>query len=96
MLYIDPKDKAELLTLLVSFKHYDIQAYGSRVKGTHRKFSDLDLCFIQEMPREILHELKDKFTDSNLPFFVSIVAWSKLNDNFKKLIQQDLLPLDKW
>ena len=96
MLYVDPEDKAELLAILAPIKQYDIQAYGSRVKGTHRKFSDLDLCFMQEMPRETLSEIKDKFTDSNLPFFVSIVPWSKLNDNFKKLIQQDLLPLDQW
>jgi uncharacterized protein len=96
MLYIEPGNKVELLEILAPVKEYDIQAYGSRVKGTHRKFSDLDLCFMREMPWEILDDIREKLTESNLPFFVSIVPWSKLNDDFKKLIQKDLLPLDQW
>jgi uncharacterized protein len=96
MLHVQPEDKAELITILIPVKQYDIQAYGSRVKGTHREFSDLDLCFMQEMPWEILDDLREKFTESNLPFFVTIVPWSKLNSEFQKLIQKDLLPFDQW
>jgi predicted nucleotidyltransferase len=96
MLYIDPEDKVELLAILAPVKQYDIQAYGSRAKGTNWKFSDLDLCFMREMPWETLDNLREKFTESDLPFFVSIVPWSELNDDFKKLIQKDLLPLDQW
>lgn len=96
MLYIDPKNKAELLSILTPIKQYDVRAYGSRVKGTHRQFSDLDLCVMQEIPRKTLVDIRGNFTDSRLPFFVSIVPWSKLNDDFKPLIQHDLLPMDQW
>lgn len=96
MLHIEPHNKAELLVILAPAKEYDIRAYGSRVKGTHRTFSDLDLCFMKEMPWEELDNIREKLTESNLPFFVSIVPWSKLNSNFQELIQKDLLPLDQW
>jgi hypothetical protein len=51
---------------------------------------------MQEIPRELLSDMRGKLTDSNITIFVSIVPWSKLNDYFKQLIQNDLLPFDRW
>ncbi|CAG8470055.1 6207_t:CDS:10 [Cetraspora pellucida] len=52
---------------------YRFYAYGSRVKGTARKFSDLDLCYQEEMPWNVYGRVKEDFEESNLPFKVDLV-----------------------
>ena len=55
-------------------KHpYSFYAYGSRVKGTVRKFSDLDLCYREQVPLSVISRLREEFTESNLPFEVELV-----------------------
>jgi predicted nucleotidyltransferase len=62
-----------VLKQILSKHPYRFYAYGSRVKGTARKFSDLDLCFQEEIPREIIYQIKDELEESDLPFFVELV-----------------------
>ncbi|CAG8690029.1 10011_t:CDS:2 [Gigaspora margarita] len=52
---------------------YTFYAYGSRVKGTARKFSDLDLCYQEEIPREVIYQIKEELEESDLPFIVELV-----------------------
>lgn len=52
---------------------YRFYAYGSRVKGTARKYSDLDLCYQEEVPLSVISQLREEFTESNLPFEVELV-----------------------
>ena len=55
-------------------KHpYSFYAYGSRVKGTARQFSDLDLCFQEEIPDAIAFQIEEEFKESDLPFIVELV-----------------------
>ena len=55
-------------------KHpYKFYAYGSRVKGTARKFSDLDLCYQEEISLSVISQLREEFSESNLPFEVELV-----------------------
>ncbi|CAG8478889.1 5436_t:CDS:10 [Cetraspora pellucida] len=54
---------------------YRFYAYGSRVKGTARKFSDLDLCYQEEMPWNVYGRVKEDLEESNLPFKVDLVFW---------------------
>ena len=62
-----------VLKQILSKHPYRFYAYGSRVKGTARKFSDLDLCFQEEIPREIIYQIKDELEESDLPFLVELV-----------------------
>ena len=62
-----------ILKQILSKHPYQFYAYGSRAKGTARKFSDLDLCFQEEIPREIIYQIKDELEESDLPFFVELV-----------------------
>jgi len=43
-LLMSNQDK-KILELILSKYPYKFYAYGSRVKGTARKYSDLDLCY---------------------------------------------------
>ena len=63
-------------------------AFGSRVSGNPRKYSDLDLAI--SLPEAIglrkLRELKDAFEDSALPICVDIVDWSRADSAFRAAV----------
>jgi uncharacterized protein len=63
----------KILQRILSKYPYKFYAYGSRVKGTARKFSDLDLCYQENIPDSLVFEIKDELTESNLPFIVELV-----------------------
>lgn len=68
----------------------EVRAFGSRVNGTARKFSDLDLVVMGETPLsiDIVAVLSEAFSDSNLPFKVDIVDWASVSPQFQAIIQQ--------
>jgi len=72
MIKIEAKD-FQLLKQILSKYPYHFYAYGSRVKGTARKFSDLDLCYQEDIPSEVIYQIKGELEESNLPFFVELV-----------------------
>lgn len=53
MINLEQKDFLLLKSILKKYP-YTFQAYGSRVKGSHRKFSDLDLCVMELISDEEL------------------------------------------
>ena len=48
MIKIEEKD-FRLLKQILSKYPYQFYTYGSRVKGTARQFSDLDLCYLEKV-----------------------------------------------
>jgi predicted nucleotidyltransferase len=72
MLQLETKHQKIIRNILSKYP-YHFYAYGSRVKGTARKFSDLDLCYQENIPDSLVFEIKDEFTESNLPFIVELV-----------------------
>ena len=73
---------------------YQFYAYGSRVKNQAKKYSDLDLCYQEQIPWNILSRIKGELEGSNLPFKVDLVYWEWMSPEFQKLISQDLTPLN--
>lgn len=63
-------------------------AFGSRVSGNPRKYSDFDL--VVALPEAInlrkLRELKDAFEDSPLPICVDIVDWTRADPALKAVV----------
>lgn len=55
-----------------------VRAFGSRVQGNAKPFSDLDLAVMGEEPLDFrqLVAMKDAFAESNLPFRVDMVDWA--------------------
>jgi predicted nucleotidyltransferase len=92
MLKIEKKDY-QILKQILSKYPYHFYAYGSRVKGTARKFSDLDLCYQEEIPLEIICQIKEELEESDLPFIVELVSWKQMRPEFQKLIREDLTAL---
>jgi type I restriction enzyme S subunit len=77
----------------------EVWAFGSRVKGTARPYSDLDLAVLGDQPLPLLvrAELAEEFSESDLPFKVDIVDWATTSERFRQIIESEyvVLPLDR-
>jgi len=87
---IHPKDLETVQAILA--KHVpdlEVRAFGSRVQWTARKTSDLDLAIMTDTPIDALSmaDLREAFSESDLPFKVDIVDWATTKANFRQLIK---------
>ncbi len=73
----------------------EVWAFGSRVNGTAREFSDLDLALRgqEKMDWRRIERLKDAFSASDLPIIVDVLDWHALTDEFRSVIEQDYVVL---
>ena len=73
------------------------QAYvfGSRAHGGARQYSDLDLALEWERPLglEILSQIAEALSESDLPYKVDIVDLATVEPGFKTRILSDCVPL---
>ena len=92
MLHIE-KRHLDIVEQILAKYPYVFYAFGSRVKGNPKKFSDLDICYLEEIPLNILSNIKEDFEESTLPFTVDFLNWNTCDDEFKKSIQNDLLKI---
>ena len=80
----------KLLKGILSKYPYTFYLFGSRSKGKSSKFSDIDLCYKESIPEDIIIKIRFELEDSNLPFFVDLVYWNDMPEGFQKLIEKDL------
>ncbi len=68
---------------------HEVWAFGSRVTGTHKEYSDLDLAIITCEPMSIstAASLSDAFSQSDLPYKVDLVDWASTSDSFRQIIE---------
>ena len=67
----------------------EVWAYGSRVKGTARPASDLDLVtFASAGQQEAVSRLREAFDESALPFRVNLFVWDKMSEEFRRNIEE--------
>ena len=72
-----------------------VWAFGSRVRHTHKPFSDLDIVVVNDQPLSIatMAELREAFSESDLPWKVDVVDWASISDSFKDTIKSNKLEL---
>ena len=92
MLQIENKHWKIIHNILEKYP-YKFYAYGSRVKGIAKEYSDLDLCFREDIPWNILSHIEEDLEESDLPFKVELVAWKWMSSEFQELIKQDLISI---
>lgn len=71
--------------------NYEVRAFGSRIKGNAKPYSDLDLVVMTaDRPLTLAEhaDLADAFSESDLPWKVDVVDWSLISDEFKRIIKQ--------
>ena len=71
----------------------EVRAFGSRVAGPAKKFSDLDLAIMGETPLapSVLADLEEDFRESDLPFKVDLVDWASTQEHFRRIIERDFV-----
>lgn len=71
--------------------NYSVWAFGSRVNGKAKIYSDLDLAIITQQPLSLskMAQLKEAFDESNLPIRVDVVDWGATSEEFQKIILQN-------
>jgi predicted nucleotidyltransferase len=71
---------------------YEVRAFGSRVHGRClKKFSDIDLAIIADTPIDSgrLSELKEAFSESDLPYRVDVVDYASASQTFRDIILRE-------
>ncbi|OLN30286.1 hypothetical protein DVDV_0696 [Desulfovibrio sp. DV] len=96
MIDLDPGHLAEVRRILAEhLPGVGALAYGSRVRGTARPFSDLDvaLCAAAPLPLSRLEALRDAFAASDLPFLVDVVDYNAVSPAFRHRIDACCVPV---
>lgn len=72
-----------------------VRVFGSRAKWTAKPHSDLDLALKgkEPLPRSVLGDLTEAFSESDLPFRVDVVDWQTVTPSFQAVIDRDAIKL---
>ena len=67
---------------------YAVWAFGSRVGGPCKPYSDLDIAIVsaQPLPLQLLAEVAEAFSESDLPWKVDLIDWATTSDVFRQRI----------
>jgi type I restriction enzyme S subunit len=74
-----------------------VWAFGSRATRKAKRFSDLDLAVIGDEPVGIAEwgNLREDFSESDLPFRVDVVDWATTGESFRRIIERDKVVLQE-
>ena len=87
-IFITANDYTILSNILKTLP-YDVIVFGSRIKGTQQKLSDLDLCLkTTNIALVDMAQLKEALSNSELPFIVDVVDYNDVSQGFKKIIDE--------
>ena len=94
-------DSENLFNIQKIIKQYlpdmKVWAYGSRVNGQSHSGSDLDLVVVNpENPKkyqENLYEIREAFSQSNLPILIDIHDWAVIPDSFREEIKKKYIEI---
>jgi predicted nucleotidyltransferase len=96
---VKPQDLATVKAILrTHVPEFEVRAFGSRVRGKRRKFSDLDLVIMTDEPLNAsrMAVLCDAFSESDLPFKVDVLDWAATSTTFRRIIEggYEIIALD--
>ena len=68
----------------------EVRAFGSRVNGTTKPYSDLDLAVVASgrLSGDTLRHLREAFEESDLPFRVDVLDWGTVSPEFQRVIER--------
>jgi len=83
----------EVLSKYISNPAAEFYIFGSRSKGTYKKYSDVDIAINDanlKISTLIINKIKAEFENSTFPYEVDIVDLNSINESFLKIIRNDL------
>ena len=87
---IEDSDFIILKEILLKYP-YKFYAYGSRVNGNSKRYSDLDI-YCKEKMKEII-ELKMDLEDSNITIKVDVLDVDSCTSEFREIIKEELVEI---
>jgi len=91
MLDLTPRQLATVRAILhARLPRREVRAFGSRVSGLARRYSDLDLMLMgeEEIPDLLRTELREDFDESDLPFRVDLVLWRDVPPALRTVVER--------
>ena len=74
----------------------EVWAYGSRVRGNPRRYSDLDLVVFCDQKQSLqLNNLREALEESDLSIRVDLFRWDQLPDSFHRQIELEYVALQR-
>lgn len=72
---------------------FKLGLFGSRIKGTPSRFSDVDLAIAGEkkMPGHILENVREAMEKSRLPYCVDVVDLNSLPETFRQNVLREIV-----
>lgn len=74
-----------------------IWIFGSRARGDHKKFSDIDILFelteSKALPSGLLSKIKEDLELGNLPYKVDVVERKNIADSYRDQIEKEKIAL---
>ena len=96
MIHLDTTQLTLVKRILRAYiPHRRVAAFGSRVQGTAREFSNLDLVLLDDEPvaADVLSELRYALEESDLSISVDVVEWATLSPSFRRAIERTPLEI---
>ncbi len=81
----------KIVTNILAKYPYAFYVFGSRANGNPKQFSDLDLCFFDDISDNEYMHIEEDFENSDLPYKVDLVDWNKCDEVFKKIIKDGMV-----
>ncbi|MCV6589181.1 MAG: nucleotidyltransferase domain-containing protein [Marinobacterium sp.] len=93
MIDLTPRQQQLTVQVLQTFLQPDekVWVFGSRIRGTARKWSDLDLMIHgpEKLPVTRFYQLMDAFEESELDIRVDVLDWHRTSREFRQRLTQD-------
>ncbi len=94
-IHLDERHLNMLRDLLAQYyPEKEVWAYGSRVKGTAKNTSDIDIVIFDSNDTEY-YILKDALDESDIPFLIQIMRWELIPQDFKDNILEKYFVVQK-
>lgn len=89
-IHIEPKH-INIIDKILAEYDFSFFAFGSRVTGKNKKFSDLDIFYFEDIPNTQILKLEEEFEESDIPFKVDVIDFKKCDHAFQKIILKNYL-----
>lgn len=80
------KKHLDLLKSILKKYDYSFFVFGSRITSNIKPFSDIDLFYTEDIPGSLINQLEGDLEDSDLPYKVDLIHYTKCDEDFKKII----------
>jgi len=83
MIHIEDRHMKIIQEILSQYP-FTFYAFGSRARGTHKPFSDLDLCVLEDLPPLSKCYLQEAFEEPIYPLKLILLNGTKSQKSFKR------------